>query len=210
MKKITQIASFTSLIFFALGAQQVLADTNGFYLGADVGNTAFSGDDAVPDSIFVPGQKFSASDSSYGLHLGFQFTDWFATELAYTHFGEATDRFTLRSDIVFIVQPNDTQAVAAEGVSLSGVFSYHLSSSFSLFGVLGVTAMDYENTLSGGFSPVSGSLQTNSSFSDHGLLYGVGAKYALTDSFNLRADLRRNDVGDFSLDTASVGIEYSF
>ena len=210
MKKIMQITSFTSLIFFVLGAQQVLADTNGFYLGADVGNTTFSGDDAVPDSIFVPGQKFSASDTSYGVHLGFQFTDWFAAELSYTDFGAATDRFKLRGDIVFIVQPNDTQTLSAKGVSLSGVFSYQLNSNFSLLGVLGITALDYENTFSGGFSPVSGNLQTKSSFSDHGLLYGVGAKYALTDSFSLRADLRHNDVGDFALDMASVGIEYSF
>ena len=70
--------------------------------------------------------------------------------------------------------------------------------------------MDYEKTLSGGFSPVTGSLLERDSLSDQGLLYGVGAKYALSESFNLRADLRRNDVGDFDLDTVSVGLEYSF
>lgn len=210
MKKITLVASLASLIFFALSAQHALADSSKFYLGANIGNTHFSGDDAVDNSVFAPNQKFKASDSTYGVHLGFQFNDWFATELGYTYFGEAIDRFALRSDIVFIVQPNDTQSISAKGASLSGVFSYHFNSDLSVFGVLGITAMDYQNTLSGGYSPISGSLITKYRFSDHGLLYGLGAKYALTDSFNLRADLRRNDVGDFALDTASVGIEYSF
>lgn len=70
--------------------------------------------------------------------------------------------------------------------------------------------MDYENTLSGGFSEVTGSLLEKHSFSDQGLIYGVGAKYALNDSLALRVELRRNDVGDFRLDSTNLGFEYSF
>ena len=211
MKKHTQLKCLSAAIALALSAQQALAaDAGKFYIGADTGSTQFSGDGPAKSVVFVDGQEFKDSDSSYGIHAGFQFTDWFAIELGYTDFGSATDRFKISPDIAFIVSPNTIQTVEAKGAFLAGVFSYGLGADFSVFGTLGFTAMDYEKTLSGGFSPVTGSLLERDSLSDQGLLYGVGAKYALSQSFNLRADLRRNDVGDFSLDTASVGLEYSF
>lgn len=211
MKKIMSLKMLSLLTCLAFSSQQALAANAGnFYLGADVGTTEFSGDGPDKDSIFVPGQKFKDSDTSYGLHVGFQFNEWFAAELGYTDFGSATDRFKIKPDIVFIVAPNDTQTVDAKGISLTGVFSHQLTSSFSVLGLLGVSSMDYKNTLSGGFSEVTGSLLEKHSFSDQGLIYGVGATYSLNDAFALRLDLRRNDVGDFSLDTVSLGLEYSF
>lgn len=211
MKKHTQLTRLGAAIALVLGAQPVLAaDTGKFYIGADIASTEFSGDGPAKSVVFVDGQTFRDSDSSYGIHAGFQFTDWFAIELGYTDFGSATDNFKISPDIAFIVSPNTIQTVEAKGASLAGVFSYGLGADFAVFGVLGVTAMDYEKTMSGGFSPVTGSLLEKDSLSDQGLLYGVGAKYALSQSFNLRADLRRNDVGDFDLDTISVGLEYSF
>ncbi len=211
MQKNTHVKYWGATIALVLGAQQALAAEVGkFYIGADAGSTQFSGEGPAKSIVFVDGQKFKDSDSSYGIHAGFQFTDWFAIELGYTDFGSATDSFKVNPDIAFIVSPNTIQTIDAKGASLAGVFSYDLGADIAIFGVLGFTAMDYEKTLSGGFSPVTGSLLEKHSLSDQGLLYGVGAKYALSQSFNLRADLRRNDVGDFSLDTASVGLEYSF
>ena len=211
MKKIMQLTTLASLMLLAVTSQHVFAAESGkFYLGANAGSTEISGDGPGKNSIFVAGQKFKDSDSSYGVHAGFQFTDWFAIELGYTDFGSATERFNIRPDVVFIVAPNDTQTVDAKGVSLAGVFSYGLGANFSVFGVLGITAMEYDATLSGGFSEITGSLLKKNSFSDQGLLYGVGVKYALSQSFNLRTEVRRNDVGDFSLDLVSVGLEYSF
>ncbi len=210
MMKNTLLKYLGAAVALALGAQTLAADAGTFYIGADVGATEFSGDGPNDGVVFIAGQKFKDSDYSYGVHAGFQFTDWFAVEVGYTDFGSATDRFKVSPDIAFIVSPNDTQTVAAKGASLAGVFSWGVGADFSIFAVLGVTTMDYEKTSSGGFSPLTGSLLAKDSVSDHGLLYGVGAKYALTDSLNLRTDLRRNDVGDFALDTISMGIEYSF
>ncbi len=211
MKKYSQLKCLGAAIALAFSAQYVLAgDAGKFYIRADVSSTKFSGDGPAKSVVFVPGQEFKDSDSSYGINAGFQFTDWFAVELGYTDFGSATDRFKISPDIAFIVSPNTIQTIEAEGASLAVVFSYGLGADFTVFGILGVTAMDYEKTLSGGFSPVTGSLFERDSLSDQGLLYGVGAKYALSQSSNLRVDLRRNGVGDFSLDTASVGLEYIF
>jgi len=70
--------------------------------------------------------------------------------------------------------------------------------------------MDYEVTQSGSFSPVTGISPTKSSASDQGLVYGVGAKYALNDSLNLRVDARRTNAGDFALSTLSTAVEYTF
>lgn len=211
MSKMMSLKVLSVCVGVALASQQALAANAGkFYVGADVGTTQVSGDGPAKDSVFVAGQNFKDSDTSHGLHVGFQFNDWFAVELGYTDFGRATDRFKIRPDIAFIVSPNDTQTVESKGVSLSGVFTYKLTSDFAVLGVVGVSSMDYKNTLSGGFSPVTGSLLERHSFSDQGLIYGVGASYAITESINLRADVRRNDVGDFSLDTTSVGVEYAF
>lgn len=211
MKKMMPLKLLSLFAGVALASHQALAaDAGKFYVGADIGSTQFYGDGPAKNSIFVPGQTFKDSDTSYGLHVGFQFNDWFAAELGYTDFGSATDKFKIKPDIVFIVAPNNIQTVEAQGVSLSGVFSYKLASDFTLLGIVGVSSMDYENTLSGGFSEVTGSLLEKHSFSDQGLIYGVGAKYALNDSLALRVELRRNDVGDFRLDSTNLGFEYSF
>jgi len=211
MNKIMSLKTLGLLIGLGFVSHQSLAANAGkFYIGADAGATEVSGDGPGEDSIFVSGQTFKDSDTSYGLHVGFQFNDWFGAELGYSDFGSATDRFKIKPDIVFIVAPQDTQTVDAKGVSLTGVFGHHFSSSFSVIGVLGVSSLDYESTWSGGFSEVTGSLSEKHSFSDQGLIYGVGTRYALNDSLNLRADIRRNEVGDFRLDSASIGLEYSF
>jgi OmpA-OmpF porin, OOP family len=211
MKKLTQLKYLGATLALILATQgATAADAGKFYVGADIGSTHFSGDGPGTDSIFEPGQTFKDSDTSYGLHVGFQFADWFAVELGYSDFGSATDKFAIKKGIFFIVAPNDTQTLDAKGASLTGVFSYNLTSSFAILGAVGVSSMNYKNTLSGGFSEVTGSLLERHSFSDQGLIYGVGARYTLSDSVALRADLRRNDVGDFNLDMASVGVEYSF
>ncbi|RYY03485.1 MAG: hypothetical protein EOO53_06125 [Gammaproteobacteria bacterium] len=210
MRNIKQLSVLTSLVICLCAGQQVAAETGEFYFGADVGRTHFSGDGPRNDSLFIAGQNFGGLDTCYGLHLGFQFNNWFAAELGYSDFGKATDRFKLRSDVIFIVSPNDTQSVSAKGASVSGVFGYKLFTHFSIFGVLGVMAMDYEATQSGGFSPVTGISPMKSNASDQGLVYGVGAKYALNDSLNLRVDARRTNAGDFALSTLSTGVEYTF
>ncbi len=194
----------------ALMAQGALAEAGQFYLGVDLLATDFSGPGPSASSSFAPGQSFGDSDTGYGLHLGYSFSNWFAIELGLADFGSGTDTFKLKDGIVYIVKPNDTQTIDAKGVSLAGVFSKQLGEDWSVFGVLGVTAMDYKSTLSGGFSEQSGSLLVRNSYDDQGLLYGLGASYQLSDELKLRLEARRNDVGDFKLDTLGLAVEYQF
>jgi len=205
-------ASFMLLaVILVLCSAQVFADdAPHLYVGVDMGSTRFSGDGPAADSLFIAGQRFKDTENNYGLHVGFQFNAWFAAELGFTDFGTGTDTFELRRGIFFIVKPNDTQSLAAKGLSLAGVFSYPVAQDFSVFGVLGISTMDYKEVMSGGFSEATGSLLSKHAYSDQGLIYGLGAKYALSDKWNLRADLRRNDVGHFTLGDLTVGAEYSF
>jgi len=207
MKKIYAVCGAAVM---AMAAQGAAAEAGQFYVGLDLLSTDFSGPGPSASSIFEPGQHFGDRDTGYGLHLGYGFSDWFAIELGLTDFGSGTDTFKLKGDVVYIVKPNDTQTLDAKGVSLAGVFSKQLGADWSVFGVLGVTAMDYKSTLSGGFSEQSGSLLVRNSYDDQGLLYGLGASYKLSDELKLRLDARRNDVGDFKLDTLGLAVEYQF
>jgi opacity protein-like surface antigen len=191
-------------------AQTASADAGDVYVGVDAFSTDFSGPGPGGTSGFASGQRFGDSDTGYGLHLGYGFSDWFAVELGVADFGSATDTFKLKGDIVYIVKPNDTQNLKAKGLSLAGVFSQKMSEDWSVFGMLGVISMDYKSTLSGGFSEQSGSLLVRNSYDDQGLLFGVGIRYQLSDELSLRLALRRNDVGDFKLDTLGMSVEYQF
>lgn len=210
MKKITQSLALASLIL-AVGSPHLLAAEPGsFYLGTDIGSTQFSGDGPAKGSVFIGGQQFKDSQTSYGVHAGFQFIDWFAVELGFTDFGNAIQSFKVRPDIAFIVAPNHTQLIDAKGASLMGVFSCPLGQKFSVLGVLGISSVRYESTWIGGFSEMTGSLREQHTFTDQGLVYGVAGRYELNDAFALRLDLRRTDVGDLDLDIASLGLEYAF
>jgi opacity protein-like surface antigen len=213
MKKYMSLRLLSILFCSVSSAQLALAaGSSEFYVGADLLSTQFSGDDIGKSSIFAPKQTFEDSDRGYGLHVGFQFNHWFAVEMGYTDFGVATDRFYTRSDMYsIIVTPNSIQTLDAKGITLNNVFNYHFDKHFSVLAVLGVASLNYKNTLSGGFSEVTGSLPPQrQSLSDQGLVYGIGATYAFTDAVALRTDLRRHEVGDFKLDSASLGLEYSF
>ncbi|RYY73159.1 MAG: porin family protein [Gammaproteobacteria bacterium] len=210
MKKIPLFvfASFISLIFIC--QRLFAADAGQFYVGMDVGSSMVKGNSWKNEPAFIPGQKFKDADSAYGLRAGFQFNDWFATELGFRDFGGTSHRFKLREDIFFLVQPNDTQTVDAKGVSLTGVFSYRPTTNFSLIGVVGITTVDFDLGESGGYSPFTGSLSQRDNFSEQGLVYGIGARYVLNNSYSLRAEVSRNDAGDFTIDHLGLGVEYSF
>ena len=208
MKKSTAFALTFTLLF----SHQKLcaADTGQFYAGVDIGSVSLKGDGPQNDPAFVNGQTFKASDSVHGLHAGFQFTEWFAAEVGVMDFGSTSQAFEVKDDIFFLIQPNDTQTVDAKGVSIIGAFSYPVGARLSVLGVIGIASVDLDIKQSGGYSPFASNLVEYSSFSEQGFLYGFGAKYALAGSFDVRAELRRSEVGNFTLDVASLGLEYSF
>ncbi len=210
MKKMISVAIAFFFTLVLVCEKIYAAEAGQFYMGLEVGSTSVKGDGPKNEPAFVPNQDFRASDSTYGFHAGFQFNEWFAAELGLTDYGSASHHFKLRDDIFFLVEPNDTHTIDAKGASLSGVFSYRMTQSFSLTGLLGITAVDFEFKKSGGFSPFTGSLSQRDSFSEQGLVYGIGAKYSLNDSFGLRAEARRSEVGDFTIDLFQVGLEYNF
>jgi len=209
--KIFIMRIIASSLLSLMCSQHISAASPGqFYAGIELGSSSVLGDESERDPAFIPNQKFKASSSGYGIYSGFQFNDWFAVELGFNDFDRASHRFKFRGNVFFLIQPNDTQTLDAKGASLSGVFSYKINSNFSLLGTVGIVAIDYELTQSGGFSPLTGSLSKRGDFSEQGLVYGLGAKCALNDSLDLRAQVRRNEAGDFTLDVASLGVEYSF
>lgn len=204
---------FCSLIIFVLLAivsRSIAVASENIYSGVDIGSTHFSGDGPADTQIFLKGQHFSDRHINYGIHAGYQITNWLAVEAAYTDFGHGKQTFKISPGVIFIGKPADTQTLEAKGLTISAVFMHEFFPGFSTFAVLGIANIDYKNTMSGGFSETTGYLFSKNSYRDQGIIYGVGAKYKLNNSLALRTDLRRNDVGDFVLDCVTVGIEYSF
>lgn len=213
--KALQFTLIIAAIFSFTTARKVLAETDHMYAGLDVVATHFSGDGPKDRIIYQKGQHFSDQDTKYGVRFGYQISDWLATEVAYTDFGRGTDIFGISPNIYFFGAPMDTQTVGARGASLVAAFKHSFttrgpSAPASVFAILGVASIDYDVTWSGGFSELTGSPLVQRGYSYQGLTFGVGAKYALNDEVNLRADVRRYDVGDFQLDSLSAGLEFNF
>lgn len=193
-----------SLIFVSTNSLAAAADD--WYLGTSVGVSSIERQDPPNTDIFQKGQAFSDADMAYSLRAGRIFTDWFTLELAYSDFGKGEDAYRFRPEIDFIVQPNDREALQAQSLSLAARFSYQLGDEFSLFAKLGISQQHYKSHYFGG---MTGSSPSVSDTAD-GWVVGLGGRYLLADSLALRAEINRDQSSPLVLDSASLGLDFSF
>lgn len=193
-----------SLVLVA--TESLAADADDWYLGVSVGVSNIERQDPPNTDIFQKGQAFSDSDMAYSLRAGRIFSDWFALELAYSDFGKGEDAYRFRPEVDFIVQPNDREALQAQSLSLAGRFSYQLGEEFSLFAKMGVGQQHYRSRYFGGMTGASPSHSDTAT----GWVLGLGGRYALSDSLALRAEINREQSSPLVLETASLGLDFSF
>ncbi len=185
-------------------------DNSGFELGLEAGATRGEGEGPVNSSIYVAGQDFSDSGTLAGLWLGYRVNDWLSFRLRYADLGELAQRFRIRPDIVFIVQPNDEQRFEAKALSASVVLSWPISRSLSLYGEAGLAQVQGEEIWSGGFSPMSGSTRTLREADEQSSVLGFGVNYALDSKTRADLKLQRMEVLDLDVDVISIGISERF
>ena len=193
MKKSAILVAITSA-FLSL---QALAGSwaDNVYVTADIGTGTYSA------SGYTGGGQTgvnSPTATTERLAVGYAFNQYFATEVGYTNFGSAT----VTSDQPQLYAPDqisgDTSYIAVVG-------SYPFNSSFSVFAKVGAA----DDNLSVSAPGVAASASATN------FMYGVGAKYNLTQKWSVHAeydDMGKTTIGTGNMDlqTAMVGVGYTF
>lgn len=175
----------------ALSALPVAAE--GFYAFADLGTSEYE--------LSADGATDSDDDTALGLGAGYSFNSYIAAELAYRSFGSISD-----------VEDGVGGEIEASALQLSALGSVPLNEQFSLLGRLGLARMnaDFDIAYYGDSLSLSDST-TN-------LFFGVGARYAFTEQFALRAEYNQyagwDDVFapglDLTMSALVIGAELHF
>ena len=180
------------------------AEDAGWYVGAGIGQSRSSIDDAGP--------FFERNDEwvdSWSLTGGYRFSRWFALEAGYMSLGTLTFRSDTSVPDVFDV---DTK-VKVEGFNAALVGSLPLGSAFDLHGRFGVLFSDTDLNI---VFPDSGFRQSASG-NDRDVFYGAGVAWHANENWSLSLDYQRYlDVGpddrfpSSESDVESVGINAFF
>lgn len=199
-KKTLLAASLVSLAALAGAAQA--QQPNG-YLFASIGQSDADVSKSELDTFWGVGPGISSSmdqkDTAWKIGAGIQLNRNFAVELQYLDLGAARYKAT---DGILVARTT----AETKGYGLNLVATLPLDS-LDLFAKLGYHQLKTDADFS--FAGVD-------VFSDNDkervLSYGIGAGYALNESFGLVAEYERyNDVADsFDVDFLSVGLRYKF
>ncbi len=197
------------LFLVAVFSESVLAEDSNLYLGVGYGQADYEGK-TIRNIAFESGQKLEDSAQFAEIYLGFQVSKHLALELGYADFGEVEETYRLNPDVVFIVSPNDTEEVDAKRLSISTLLQYPATDNLSLYVMVGYAYFDIERKQSGGFSPSSGGLSLSDSNHEGGILYGVGARYALSDRFAFRLQWADANTDDMDAQTLGLSLEVKY
>ena len=149
------------------------------YLGAHIGQAEYK------EGCLGTGECDDA-DTAWKFLGGFQFNKFFAVELGYYDFGEAS---------------SGNVKIEGEAFELVAVGSFHLNESFSVYGKIG----GYQGKLKGA------GLDEDST----DVTYGIGARWDFTKRLGVRAEWQRYEslgggLVETDLDVLSIGIIFSF
>ncbi len=197
----------------AIASPYVLAQDAGWYMGANVGQSRATIDDARITSGLQAGGFTSSTitddDRSTGFKIfgGYQLNKNFAIEGGYFNLGEfgysatTVPAGTLRGDI------------KVQGLNLDLVGILPITEKFSAFGRAGVNYAEAKDRFAG-----TGAVRvTNPNPSKRAANYkvGLGMQYAFTDALAVRGEVERYRINDAvgnkgDVDMISVGLVYRF
>ena len=185
------IVGFFSAIVILLVANTSVHAEQSFFVGASIGQSY------VEENDVLPGEDFDDEEFAFKAFAGYQFHKHFAVELDYLNYGEPEDNI-----LGIDTEINDLYAVALYGVGI-----LPLTEKFDLFVKLGGAYWDGEAKASvGGISATSDEDGTE-------LAYGLGASYAFTEKFAVRAEYEEVDTDSDDLTTLgllTIGGEFRF
>ncbi|WP_374349274.1 outer membrane beta-barrel protein [Chitinimonas sp.] len=185
----------------AVAAFTLPASAGDFYVGADVGRSKLDVDTGLGSS--------DSKATSWALFAGYQLNPNWGFEAGVRDFGDvkASRPMSLLDAISWAKGGgSNTQAkVSASALQLSTVGTLPINDSLSLYGRLGLASVKVKSELrSGGFALDDSSTKTKA-------LIGVGARYALSPQFGVRAEYANyGKVADTRLSSLTVGADYRF
>lgn len=186
-----------ALSVLALGAMPAMASN--FYLAADVGRVKFSVDSE------------SRSDTSFSLGAGYKFNQYFAVELAYRDMGELSEETS--EDLGGGDFLDEKVSLGFSAIQASVVASYPLGETSSLYGRLGVSELEVDASYSYNLvmDGVTERDSASGSESENKAFFGVGYSHSFTPALAARIEYNQyEDVEDFEISTATVGLSYQF
>jgi OOP family OmpA-OmpF porin len=174
-----------SLVLSTLLASPAFAE--GFYIGADVGNSNASVD--------YQGYSSSKSDVAWGIHGGYKFSPYLATEIGYRDFGKFEDNFSNTAKL----------SLEAQAVHASVIGSYPFTETFSAYGRLGIASVKATAKATAGYRFAQDDKTETKA------LFGIGAQYAFNKNFSLRTEYTQYaEFEDIKFSSFTVGANYSF
>lgn len=200
----------------------VLANTTGWYVAADIGQSRFTGMGTYGSPIYT--NSFGSTDTGYRLSGGYQFNPYFRLEASYVHLGEVTGNYTnpggpycgLICAQSYIVNAD----LKTHGWTLELVGAYPFNNRWTIFARAGEIEADSE--LTEDFTPIAPYyclFCENSSVtsSDVDVTYGMGVQWSFARHWAARLSWDRYvtlgyklPMGDFNINLTSVGIAYDF
>jgi len=165
-----------------------------FYLGGGGGQSKFHDLDEVRAACVTVGATCSVDDTDTGFKVfaGYRFGNFVALEGGFVDLGESV------ADAV--VPVTATAALTAKGGYVSILPQIPVGNVGTIFGRIGLSAVDAELTAAGGgerFSDSSGAA---------GLVFGFGAEVHLTEQLSIRGEWERHSF-DEALDIAGIEVE---
>lgn len=174
-----KVLALAALVMGACG----VAQAGDFYVAGDVAKTRYSG---------------GGSDQGFSLAGGYQFNKNWAAELGYRFIGSDTKSYTEGAN-------KWTESYRFRSIDLSAIGTLPLTDQFSVFGRLGYGTLQVKES----YAVTAGSAPTSyrGSGTDSGLIYGLGADYALTKQLSVRGEYQR--VAS-NVSVLALGLKYGF
>ncbi|OIQ77242.1 outer membrane protein A precursor [mine drainage metagenome] len=210
----TNSAGKLSLLSLALmAAPLAMANDNGWYGGANIGQSQATIDDArITRGLLSNGLSAGPisdinRDLGYKVFGGYQFNKNFAVEGGYFDLGQFG--FNTSTAPLGTLSGN----IRLKGVNLDAVGTLPITDRFAVFGRLGVTNTQANDAFAG--TGAVNVLNPNPSSRDTNLKVGLGLQYALTDALTPRTEIERYRIDDAvgnkgDVDLVSVGLVYRF
>ena len=213
-RNIGRAAGKLSVLALALmAATCAMADNTGWYGGANLGQSQATIDDAritsglLANGLTAGGINDINRDLGFKVFGGYQYNKYFAVEGGYFDLGQ----FGFNTSTI----PAGTLSgdIKLKGLNLDAVGILPITEKFSVFGRIGVTHTQANDSFVG--TGAVNVLNPNPNSRETNLKVGLGLQYALTDSLTLRSEIERYRIDDAvgnkgDVDLVSVGLVYRF